>query len=80
MFVDGCWWHRCPEHGMQPKAHGTWWAEKFTKTVERDRRNTAALEEAGWTVIRVWEHEPVEAAVSRVATKVSELRNSIVSR
>ncbi len=61
---------------MQPKEHGTWWAEKFAVTVERDQRNTAMLEEVGWTVIRVWEHEPVEAAVARVAAKVSELRTS----
>lgn len=57
VFVDGCFWHRCPLHAQAPKANGKWWREKLDRNVARDRRNDAALTEAGWTVIRVWEHE-----------------------
>jgi DNA mismatch endonuclease, patch repair protein len=66
VFVDGCFWHCCPEHGSQP-ANNTWyWQPKLARNVERDRAADAALAEAGWRVVRVWEHEPVEAAVEVV--------------
>jgi len=71
VFVDGCFWHLCPEHGTSPAANGEWWRHKLEANVERDRRNDAALGAAGWHVVRVWEHEaPVEAAdrVSQVLT------------
>jgi DNA mismatch endonuclease (patch repair protein) len=66
VFLDGCWWHSCPEHGSLPVRNGDWWARKLAVTRERDRRNTAALEAAGWRVLRVWEHEQLNVAVERV--------------
>lgn len=63
VFVDGCFWHRCPEHGSVPKANRAWWDEKLSENVRRDRRHDSVLKSEGWTVIRVWEHEdPAEAA------------------
>jgi DNA mismatch endonuclease, patch repair protein len=63
VFSDGCFWHRCPEHGSQPKANSDYWTAKLRRNVERDRAVDALLAAAGWTVIRVWEHEdPQEAA------------------
>lgn len=66
MFVDGCFWHLCPEHGNVPKANRDWWQEKLERNVRRDRDTDAQLLDAGWTVVRVWEHElradPVAAA------------------
>lgn len=59
VFVDGCFWHRCPEHGTDPRANATWWREKLDRNVERDRRTDAHLQELGWRVVRVWEHEDV---------------------
>ena len=56
VFVDGCFWHQCPEHLTTPKANAEFWAAKL-QNVERDRRVDRALAEAGWTVIRCWEHE-----------------------
>ncbi|WP_239310586.1 very short patch repair endonuclease [Frankia sp. Cj3] len=57
VFVDGCFWHGCPQHGMKrfkgPNAQ--LWREKFEANLERDRRNNASLAEAGWRVVRVWE-------------------------
>lgn len=63
VFVDGCFWHRCPIHATFPKTNEAWWAEKLEKNVRRDRAADQALRDTGWTVIRVWEHEdPAEAA------------------
>lgn len=63
VFVDGCFWHRCPEHGTMPKRHRDWWHAKLDRNVERDRDTDERLRGADWEVIRVWEHEdPVEAA------------------
>ena len=71
VFVDGCFWHCCPEHGSQP-ANNTWyWEPKLARNVERDRAADAALTAAGWSVVRVWEHESLEAAVAAVVTALA---------
>lgn len=60
VFVDGCYWHSCPTHGRQTPFTGpnaALWEDKMRRNRERDVRSTALAEEAGWTVIRVWEHE-----------------------
>jgi DNA mismatch endonuclease, patch repair protein len=63
VFVDGCFWHGCPEHGTWPKENADWWREKIEANQRRDRDTDARLTGAGWTVIRVWEHEdPTQAA------------------
>lgn len=70
VFVDGCFWHRCPDHGTSPKAHSDYWTPKLDRNVERDRETDEALAEQGWTVIRVWEHEPPEDAADRIEATV----------
>lgn len=63
VYVDGCFWHRCPDHATDPKNNAAWWAEKLAGNVARDRATDTALREAGWQVVRIWEHEdPVRAA------------------
>jgi DNA mismatch endonuclease (patch repair protein) len=63
VFVDGCWWHGCPEHRTPPVANREWWAAKIAVTRARDGDTNRRLADAGWTVIRVWEHEhPAVAA------------------
>ena len=66
VFVDGCFWHRCPEHATTPKANRAFWLAKFERNRERDARANALLNDAGWVVVRVWEHESVATAASRV--------------
>jgi DNA mismatch endonuclease (patch repair protein) len=62
VFVDGCFWHSCPEHLSVPKANRDWWVEKLRRNVERDRATDAHLISLGWKVLRFWEHEdPLEA-------------------
>ena len=72
VFVDGCFWHCCPHHGTKP-ANNTWyWGPKLARNVERDRAADAALVEAGWSVVRVWEHESLEAAVAAVVSALND--------
>jgi DNA mismatch endonuclease (patch repair protein) len=66
VFVDGCFWHRCPEHATSPRHNGAWWREKLSTNVARDRSTDRRLAEAGWRVVRIWEHEPPENAVARI--------------
>ncbi|UED84774.1 very short patch repair endonuclease [Streptomyces profundus] len=63
VFVDGCYWHGCPEHYRPATKRAEFWQEKIAGNQARDGETTAALEECGWKVIRFWEHEdPLEAA------------------
>lgn len=66
VFMDGCFWHACPEHGHVPSSNSLYWSGKFERNVERDRRNDEALRRAGWSVLRIWEHVPVEEAAAQV--------------
>lgn len=66
VYVDGCFWHSCPEHGTRPKANSDWWERKLDRNQERDRETDHVLREHGWTVIRIWEHEDPAAAADRV--------------
>jgi DNA mismatch endonuclease (patch repair protein) len=71
VFVDGCFWHACPEHGSKPRANQWYWGPKLIKNVERDRINDAALILAGWTVVRLWEHVPLDEAVAAVVAALT---------
>lgn len=67
VFIDGCFWHGCPEHGRRPRSNSEWWRTKLAANQARDRDTDRVLHELGWTVIRVWEHEPAGHAAERVA-------------
>src|SRR5262245_55833621 len=54
VFVDGCFWHGCPEHGTQPRTNSDYWRAKLARNRQRDEANTAMLESQGWSVVRVW--------------------------
>ncbi len=66
VFVDGCFWHACPEHGTVPKANGQWWSAKLSANAARDRDTDAALAVAGWSVVRCWEHDDPGLVADRV--------------
>lgn len=74
VFVDGCFWHGCPEHYSQPRTNTEYWANKIGRNVQRDRDTDARLEDAGWRVIRLWEHVAPTAAAHAVAAVVDEQR------
>lgn len=66
VFVDGCFWHSCPVHGTWPKANAAWWRDKLEGNEARDRDTDQRLADAGWTVVRIWEHETPAEAAARV--------------
>jgi DNA mismatch endonuclease (patch repair protein) len=80
VFLDGCFWHGCPEHHTIAKTNGAFWADKVASNRRRDRDTDARLAEAGWTVVRVWEHEPIDEAASRVAAVVADRRAVVPAR
>ena len=74
VFVDGCFWHRCPEHGTRPGHNLGYWAPKLDGNVARNRRVDAALTAAGWRVLRLWEHELPGEAAERVEAALRLLK------
>lgn len=76
VYVDGCFWHSCPTHATIPKANREWWVAKLEANTRRDRDTDARLAEAGWAVVRVWEHEPVDKAARRVESVVRRRRRT----
>lgn len=68
VFVDGCFWHGCPVHGRVPSSNADWWQTKLARNARRDRDTDRRLHEQGWSVVRVWEHQPVQQAADEVET------------
>lgn len=75
VFVDGCFWHRCPRHATSPKNNAAWWATKLDGNVARDRDTDDRLAAAGWTVVRIWEHEDPVTAADAVEAALHPARN-----
>lgn len=73
VFIDGCFWHGCPEHGTWPRANEDFWRAKIKGNRRRDRETDRLLREAGWTVVRAWEHEDPAKVAGRVQRMVRRL-------
>lgn len=77
VYVDGCFWHGCPEHGNRPPKTNQWyWPDKIARNRARDADTDERLREAGWQVVRVWEHDDPAEVARRVATAVRARRNA----
>ena len=77
VFVDGCFWHGCPQHATNPRSNTAYWLPKLAENKQRDSRQTAFLRQHGWIVIRVWEHEcrdRLDAIVARIIKAVDRRR------
>ncbi|MDP9027440.1 MAG: very short patch repair endonuclease [Actinomycetota bacterium] len=72
VLVDGCFWHGCAIHGSRPATNSAYWQEKVARNRSRDEDTDSVLTAAGWTVVRIWEHVPVIAAVELVETIIGE--------
>lgn len=70
VFIDGCFWHQCPEHATMPASNRDFWEAKLQRNVERDRENDAALADLGWTVLRFWEHDEPQDVAARIEDAV----------
>ena len=76
VFIDGCFWHGCPEHATWPKQNADFWRAKIEANQARDRDTDARLRAGGWRVVRVWAHETLPEAASRIA-KIVRLRKAM---
>jgi len=73
VFVDGCFWHGCPEHCRMPKGNRSYWMRKITGNRVRDRQVVRRLRMAGWRVLRVWEHELARSMETRLLRRIRRL-------
>jgi len=74
VYVDGCFWHGCPQHCRKPKTNTEYWLPKLERNKHRDRRNRLKIRRAGWRVIRIWEHDLKNPAKTlRVIKKALEV-------
>ncbi|MEW2455546.1 very short patch repair endonuclease [Streptomyces albus] len=77
VFIDGCFWHGCPEHFVMPKTNRPYWEEKIGRNIQRDRDTDNRLAEAGWLVLRFWEHAKPEACAATVIEAVAARRQEV---
>ncbi|OYN88901.1 very short patch repair endonuclease [Parenemella sanctibonifatiensis] len=66
VFIDGCFWHGCPEHCVPPKANADWWTAKIAANQRRDAETSEHLRSKGWRVLRYWEHVPSAVSVGQI--------------
>ncbi|MFD7487416.1 very short patch repair endonuclease [Streptomyces mirabilis] len=74
VFIDGCYWHGCPDHYVPPRTNPGYWSDKVARNMARDRDTDEQLKAAGWTVLRFWEHDPADDSAVKIAAAVSRLR------
>lgn len=74
VFIDGCFWHGCPDHHTVAKANATYWAEKVATNRQRDLETSECLRESGWLVLRFWEHQPPSEVAEAVVRAVQDRR------
>lgn len=70
VFIDGCFWHRCPEHHRPASKRAEFWAEKIAGNVARDEETSRLLRAEGWAVLRFWEHEDPGEVADRIEWSV----------
>jgi DNA mismatch endonuclease (patch repair protein) len=74
IFIDGCFWHKCPEDFQEPETRKEFWMKKIHSNVERDKKVNEQLRNDGWKVIRIWEHEikkDPDAVIEKIRNKLS---------
>lgn len=79
IFIDGCFWHGCPEHYAPPKANPGFWQDKVERNRARDADTTARFEAVGWAVLRFWTHEPPEAINDSVNSVIADARRPVAA-
>lgn len=77
VFIDGCYWHGCPEHYVAPKTNPGYWSDKVARNMARDRDTDSRLREAGWLVLRFWEHEDSDACALKIVAAVRTRRREM---
>jgi DNA mismatch endonuclease, patch repair protein len=77
VFIDGCYWHGCPEHFSMPAMNLDYWSTKIGRNQARDLETTTLLQARGWLVLRFWEHEPPTTVAEHIAEKVRSQRSGV---
>lgn len=80
VFIDGCYWHGCPEHYVPPKTNPGYWNPKIAGNIARDRDTDARLADAGWLVLRFWAHQDASLCAGEVAEAVRQRRQEQAPR
>ena len=80
VFVDGCFWHLCPQHSTLPKNNAEWWLIKLQRNVARDREKDAALIALGWQALHAWEHENPAVVADEVERRWLAMRQTLATR
>ncbi len=75
VFLDGCFWHGCPQHATSPRSNADWWRQKLDRNMARDFETTQHMAADGWHVLRFWEHESPTDVADRVAAEVTGARS-----
>ena len=73
VFVDGCFWHGCPDHGTMARANRDYWEAKLSENHQRDQDTDARLRACGWTPLRIWEHQPAAEAADHIERTYARL-------
>ena len=76
VFIDGCFWHGCPDHYAEPRTNTDYWSAKVARNMQRDLDTSSRLREAGWTVLRYWEHESVDDIAQEISDIVEARRKA----
>ncbi|MFE8886861.1 very short patch repair endonuclease [Pseudarthrobacter enclensis] len=79
VFVDGCFWHGCPEHYKEPRSHVDYWREKIAGNRLRDRQTTGLLNREGWLALRYWAHEDPVSVAKQIAEVVDQRRDELLN-
>lgn len=72
VFINGCFWHGCPQHFVQPKTNSDYWLPKINRNIERDAETSLRLRSEGWLVIQMWEHQDLAKEAERAAYKIQK--------
>ena len=80
VFIDGCFWHACPIHYVEPKVHIDYWRPKIDRNHTRDVETTCLREQAGWTVMRFWGHQLSEEVAGEIAAAVRAARMAMAPK
>ncbi|MEV6119931.1 very short patch repair endonuclease [Streptomyces sp. NPDC052077] len=76
VFIDGCYWHGCPDHYVSPRTNAVYWSDKVGRNMARDLDTNERLQAAGWTVLRFWEHQAAEECAEEITSTVTRLRQT----
>lgn len=77
VFIDGCYWHGCPEHYVSPRTNPGYWSDKVARNMARDRDTDKRLQEAGWLVMRFWEHQNSDTCALTIVNTVRDRRRAL---